>query len=76
MSILNYVLITIIVILITLLVSSYQKLNYICKVLDQILNGNLNQRIRLQNHVKILNVLSTKINNVVEKLQKVHEKIR
>lgn len=74
MSILNYVLITIIVILIILLVSSYQKLNYICKVLDQILNGNLNQRIRLQNHVKILNVLSTKINNVVEKLQKVHEK--
>ncbi|MBW6410736.1 sensor histidine kinase [Clostridium weizhouense] len=74
MSVLNYVLITIIVILVILLVSLYQKLNYICKILDQILDGNLNQRIRFQNHVRLLKILSIKINKVVEKFQRLYEK--
>lgn len=74
MNVLNYVLITIIVILVILLVSLYQKLNHICKILDEILDGNLNQRIRFQNHMRILKILSIKINKVVEKFQRLYEK--
>lgn len=74
MNILNYVFIVIILILIALLVLIYKKLGYMCKVLDEVLQGNLNQRIRFQNHTKSLNILCTKINRVIERLQKVYEK--
>ena len=76
MSMLNYGLVFIIVILILLLFSSYKKVDYIGKVLDQVLDGNLNQRVRLQNQIKPLGKLSIKINLVIEKLQKVYKKNR
>ena len=37
------------------------------------MQGNFNQRIRLQNHTKPLNILSIKINNIIERLQKINE---
>ena len=74
MNVLNYILIFIIIFLIILLVSLYKKANYISTVIDQILNGNLNQRIRTQTHVKILSKLIVNINRLVNKLQKIQEK--
>jgi len=76
MSMLDYSLIFIIVILILLLFSSYKKVDYISKVLDQVLDGNLNQRVRFQNQIKPLGKLSIRINLVIERLQKVYEKNR
>ena len=73
MNVLNYILIVIILILIIVILSSYKKLNYICRILDDVLEGNFNQRIRQQNHIKLLNILNIKINNIIEKLQKVNE---
>ena len=73
MNTLNYILIVIILILIIILLSSYKKLNYICKILDEVLQGNFNQRIRIQNHIKPLNILSVKTNNIIERLQKINE---
>lgn len=76
MSMLDYSLIFILVILILLLFSSYKKVDYISKVLDQVLDGNLNQRVRFQNQIKPLGKLSIRINLVIERLQKVYEKNR
>ena len=73
MNILNFILIVIILILIIILLSSYKKLNYICKTLDEVLQGNFNQRIRIQNHIKPLNILSIKINNIIERLQRINK---
>ena len=70
---LNYIFIVIILILIVIILSSYKKLNYIGGILDEVLDGNYNQRIRQQNHIKILNILNIKINRLIEKLQKVND---
>lgn len=74
MNTLNYILIFIIVIFIILFISFLKKLNHICKVLDEVSDGNLNQRIRLQNNIKSLSTLSIKVNSVIEEFQKVYEK--
>lgn len=73
MNTLNYIFIVIILILIILILSSYQKINYINKILDEVLDGNLNQRIRIQNHIRYLNILNIKINNLIERLQEINE---
>lgn len=69
---LNYIFILIILILIVIILSSYKKLNYIGRILDEVLDGNYNQRIRQQNHIKLLNILNIKINRLIDKLQKVN----
>lgn len=74
MNTLNYIFIVIILILIMLIISSYQKINYINKILDEVLEGNLNQRIRIQNHMGYLNILNIRINNLIEKLQEINER--
>lgn len=74
MSILVYILMTIIVILVSIIVLLSKKLNYISKALDEVVKGNLNQRIRLQNHIKPIKVLTININKLIERLQKVFEK--
>jgi len=74
MNTLNYIFIVIILILIILILSSYQKINYINKILDEVLEGNLNQRIRIQNHIGHLNILNIRINNLIEKLQEINER--
>ncbi len=74
MNTLNYILIFVIVVLIVLFISFFKKLNYICRVLDEVSSGNLNQRIRLQNNMKPLSELSIKANSVIEEFQKVYEK--
>lgn len=70
---LNYIFIVIILILIVIIISSYKKLNYIGKILDEVLDGNYNQRIRQQNHIKLLRILNIKINKLIEKIQKVND---
>lgn len=70
MSILNYVLMVILIFFIIIIISSYKKLKYICSVIDEILSGNLNQRIRFQSQIEPLNKLSIKINNIIDKFQK------
>ena len=72
MNVLNYILIVIILIFMVVILSSYKKLNYICRILDDVLEGNFNQRIRQQNHIKLLNILNMKINKIIEKLQRVN----
>ena len=72
-NVLNYILLVIILILTITLLSSYKKLSYICKILDEVLQGNFNQRIRIQNHIKPLNILSIKINNIIERLQRINK---
>lgn len=74
MNTLNYILMFVIVVFIVLFISFFKKLNYICRVLDEVSNGNLNQRIRLQNNIKSLSELSIKANSVIEEFQKVYEK--
>ncbi len=74
MNTLNYILMLVIVIFIMFFISFFRKLNYICKVLDEVSDGNLNQRIRLQNNIKSLSTLSIKVNSVIEEFQKVYEK--
>lgn len=70
MNILNYVLIVIIIFFIIVITSFYKKLKYICSVIDEILSGNLNQRIRFQSQIEPLNKLSIKINKIIDKFQK------
>ena len=74
MNILNYVLITIVFILTILLLSSYKKIRDISKVLDSVLQGNANSRIRLQSHIKPINILAAKINSLCKSLQEIIEK--
>lgn len=74
MSILVYILMTIIAILMIIIVLLSKKLNYISKTLDEVVKGNLNQRIRLQNHIKPIKGLTININKLIERLQKVFEK--
>jgi signal transduction histidine kinase len=73
MSILNYILITIVFILTILLLSAYKKIKDISKVLDSVLQGNANSRIRLQSHIKPINALAIKINNLCKRLQETVE---
>lgn len=70
----NIVLIIIIGILLLFIYISYRKLNKISDILDDILEGNFNQRIRIQNKIKPINILIVKINNIIEKLQQINKK--
>lgn len=74
MKILVYILTIIIVILVILIVLLSKKINYISKTLDEVIQGNFNQRIRLQNHIKPINTLTININSLIERMQKVFEK--
>lgn len=76
MNAIDCILISVVIILILLIISYYKKLNYICGVLDEVLAGNLNQRVRFQNNIKQLGRLSVKLNSVIENFQKVNEKSR
>lgn len=70
---LEHILIFIILILIIIVLSFWRKINYINKVLDEVIQGNLNQRVRLQNHIRPLSRLNIKINNIIGKFQKTYE---
>lgn len=74
MKLLVYILSIIIILLIILIVSLIKKINYISKTVDEVMQGNFNQRIRFQNHIKPLNTLCIKINNLIMKMQKIFEK--
>lgn len=73
MSIVDYIFILIIFILIAILISLYKKINYISTILEEVFQGNFNQRIRHQNHMKPLKILVIKINQIIERLQKINE---
>lgn len=73
MSILNYIFIAIILILMGILISAHKKINYISTILEEVFQGNFNQRIRQQNHIKLLNTLNININRIIEKLQKLND---
>lgn len=68
------VLIIIICILLLFIFIVYRKLNKISDILDDVLEGNFNQRIRIQNKIKPINILIVKINNIIEKLQQINKK--
>lgn len=70
----NIVLIIIICILLLFIFISYRKLNKISDILDDILEDNFNQRIRIQNKIKPINILIVKINKIIEKLQQINKK--
>jgi signal transduction histidine kinase len=73
MSILNYIFIFIILILIVIIISSYKKIKYISAILEDVFEGNFNQRIRQQNHIKPLKILTINMNKIIESLQKINE---
>ena len=73
MNIINCILLILIIILICFLYSLRRKIKYMCFVLDDVINGNLNQRIRFQNKIGFLNELTLKINGIVEKFQSVNK---
>jgi signal transduction histidine kinase len=73
MSILNYIFIFIILILIVIIISSYKKIKYIGAILEDVFQGNFNQRIRQQNHIKPLKILTINMNKIIESLQKINE---
>ena len=68
------ILLGIIFILALIIFISYKKLKYICSVLDYVLSGNYNQRIRMQNEIKPISMLIIRINRVIENLQQVNKK--
>lgn len=74
MDIMHYLLLFIIIIMLVLYISMKRKIKYICLVLDEVLSGNFNQRIRFQNKIRSLNILSIKVNNLIEKLQSTNKK--
>lgn len=51
-----------------------KKLEYISSVLDEVLGGNLNQRIRMQSQISLINRVVIKINRIIEQLQLVNKK--
>lgn len=51
-----------------------KKLEYISSVLDDVLVGNLNQRIRMQSQISLINRVVVKINRIIEQLQLVNKK--
>lgn len=73
MGMINFILLIVIVILSFILVSVRRKIRYICDVLNDVLSGNFNQRVRFQNKIKDLSSLSIKINKLIEKLQVVNK---
>jgi signal transduction histidine kinase len=73
MSVFNYIFIVIILILIAILISLYKKINYISTILEEVVQGNFNQRIRQQNHIKPLKILNININKIIERLQNINE---
>ena len=73
MSILNYIFIAIILILMGILISAHKKINYISTILEEVFQGNFNQRIRQQNHIKPVRTLIININKIIERLQKIDE---
>lgn len=68
------ILLGIIFILALIIFIFYKKLKYICSVLDYVLSGNYNQRIRMQNEIKPISMLIIRINRVIENLQQVNKK--
>lgn len=76
MKILIGILSIIIVILVVLIVLLIQKINYINKVVDEVIKGNSNQRIRIQNHLGPIQALTIRVNSLIEKFQKAFEKNR
>ena len=74
MDIIHYLLLFIIIIMLVLYISMKRKIKYMCLVLDEVLSGNFNQRIRFQNKIQSLNILSIKVNNLIEKLQSIDKK--
>ena len=72
MCIIDYILIFIIIVMIYILILWKRKVRYISSVVDDILNGNLNQRIRFQNRIESLNILSIKINSLIDKFQELN----
>ncbi|AKN31003.1 histidine kinase [Clostridium carboxidivorans P7] len=74
MKLLIYILSIIIILLIILMVSLIKKINYISKTVDEVVQGNFNQRIRFQNHIKPLNTLCIKINSLIMKMQKIFKR--
>jgi len=72
--VINIIFISVICILIGIIFSLSSKLRYICSVLDDVLNGNLNQRIRIQSEINPVNKLVIKINIIIEQLQQVNKK--
>ncbi|WP_333861973.1 sensor histidine kinase [Clostridium sp.] len=74
MNIFICILIFIIIFLLTSLIYIYRNIYIIYKYIDDILNGNLNQRIRLQTNIKCLSKLTIKINTLIGRLQYIERK--
>ncbi|WP_373844590.1 sensor histidine kinase [Clostridium sp.] len=74
MNIFICILIFIVIFLLTSLIYIYRNIYIIYKYIDDILNGNLNQRIRLQTNIKCLSKLTIKINTLIGRLQYIERK--
>lgn len=59
----------IIVILILIIISLNVKIKNTSNVVEEIMEGNFNQRIRMQNHNKYIKALSENLNSLIERFQ-------
>jgi len=66
----NIIFLSIITILIIIIIIQNKKINYISNTLRQVNGGNLNQRIRMQNHNKSIKGLVENLNNLINEFQK------
>lgn len=64
-------LIIIIVILIGIIINQNRKILYISKTIKEIMLGNFNERVRLQNHNKAVSKLVSNLNKLIDEFQKV-----
>lgn len=74
MTVVLYILAAVIVLLVIALAALCKKLNRISCSLEEVLKGNYNQRIRMQNHIKPLSTLCNQINVLTDLLQAVMQK--
>lgn len=64
-------LIIIIVVLIAIIINQNRKVFYVAKIINEIMLGNFNERVRLQNHNKSISKLVTNLNKLIDEFQKV-----
>ncbi len=65
------ILIAIIVVLIGIIIKQNRKNFYIAEIINEIILGNFNQRVRLQNHNKAVGKLVSNLNKLIDEFQKV-----
>lgn len=68
-KILFFISIAIILILVFFIISTVIKINYIKKILDDVISGNFNRKVMINNNLKFIADLVNGVNSITDKLQ-------